>query len=895
LVWKKQALSVSPSAYFQIVNRSQELTVTGGSGSYTLSLVEGPSGGQAQTQGDEFSYLAGVVARKQDRLRVTDSLGDTADVVVNTVPDLPDHFVDESEAQEGGSVGQLLPSSVKVMLADRFGNGVSGEWISFESLLGGVLIQGSPLVQTDSEGYAQIAVKLGYFATKQVLRASRVGPLLPDEAGSGLTSVQVALSVAGGPGTGFGQVYSTGGVPSGIATADFDLDSRADFAIVGSDNRLRVFLGRGNGLFSPAAPVVTCAGPLALVVGNFFAPAGDSRPDPLVFCSASGSTRGRVFQGNSDGGFTPQEPARDVLLDSGVRSVVGGDFDRDGSLDFAAVSYESGKLQVFRGDGAGAFASYDEEVLGSSLTGVASGDFDGDLWPDLWVAGMGLDFAPSVWLVRGGPAGFAVAQQLSLPGTPSGVAVADLNGDGVADGLVAVESVGKVSLFVSSADEPSGFAARLDLLAGGQPSSVLAGDWDGEGSVSIAVANALDATVFVYRKNPSGGWGDPEVIDLVAEVPAALAAAETNGDGVIDLLVAAQSSQKVQVLTNNGAGASKLGWAAPAGASRGVAEDFDQDGKMDLAVVGESARILRVFRGQGGGVLAPVVDLELGLEPGRVVAADWNKDGKPDLAVVQKGSNSVRVFLGVGNGTFLPGSDYGTGSAPSALVPGDFDRDGNLDLVVANSTGNSVSFLAGYGNGLFSSKVDSPLSPGDGPVAIAAGDLNSDGVLDLVTANSGTSSIVSLLGLGNGSFSARPLIEVGSGPRDVVVADVNQDGVADVFVLSLDAATVSTFRGLGDGSFRPRQDSAVAAESSSFGVGDFNGNGTLDLVTANGSEGFYVGLGTGGGTFSSPAGYALASGGYAAGVIPGEWNGDGILDLVILNAQTASAELWLGR
>ena len=65
---------------------------------------------------------------------------------------------------------------------------------------------------------------------------------------------------------------------------------------------------------------------------------------------------------------------------------------------------------------------------------------------------------------------------------------------------------------------------------------------------------------------------------------------------------------------------------------------------------------------------------------------DFNNDGKLDLAVANYHDNTITLLLGNGDGTFTQpsGSPYAVGEGPSAIAAADFNGDGKLDLAVAN-------------------------------------------------------------------------------------------------------------------------------------------------------------------------------------------------------------------
>ena len=76
--------------------------------------------------------------------------------------------------------------------------------------------------------------------------------------------------------------------------------------------------------------------------------------------------------------------------------------------------------------------------------------------------------------------------------------------------------------------------------------------------------------------------------------------------------------------------------------------------------------------------------------------ADFNRDGKLDIASVGQASNNLWVFLGNGNGTFQSHiNSPGLSQPEGAIAVGDFNKDGIPDVAVSNETGGKVSHPAG--------------------------------------------------------------------------------------------------------------------------------------------------------------------------------------------------------
>jgi hypothetical protein len=355
-----------------------------------------------------------------------------------------------------------------------------------------------------------------------------------------------------------------------------------------------------------------------------------------------------------------------------------------------------------------------------------------------------------------------------------------------------------------------------------------------------------------------------------------------------------------------------------------AAGDFNGDGNLDLAVAASALgqpQSLNVFLGRGDGTFSLVPSSPaVGTSPLSIAVGDFNGDGKLDLAVVNycetPGAaytnfvgNNVTILLGNGDGTFTPapGSPVAVGNCPYGVAVADFNGDGKLDLAVANSNDNTVSILLGNGDGTFTPAPGSPVAAGGTPMALAVGDFNGDGKLDLAVANWGVASspnnVAILLGNGNGTFTAAPgspvPVTTSTPPYTVVAGDFNGDGKLDLAVGGWANDTVAVLLGNGDGTFTQEAGCCGTSQPQTTRIlamvsGDFYGDGKLDLGMADqlynvgaspASDYLTTMRGNGDGTFT-PSEFSLLMADFTYAMVAGDFNNDGKLDL----AQTSSGQ-----
>lgn len=475
------------------------------------------------------------------------------------------------------------------------------------------------------------------------------------------------------------------------------------------------------------------------------------------------------------------------------------------------------------------------------------------------------------------------------------------------------------------------FSPPTNFAAGGAPSDVASGDFNGDGKTDLAVANFSDSTVSIFSNNAAVGATTPSYAGAVSlasgAAPRSIAVGDFNGDGKLDIATANVSGGNTSVFQNTTAtGTSTLSFAAAVNFSIGAAGssggevavgDFNGDGRLDLAVTNQGLNQVAVLLnlavpGAEAPAFAAAAAFSTGTRPVGLAISDFNVDGKPDLATSNASSGNASVLLnttvpGAAEPGFTAAVHFTTGSSPFVLAAGDVNGDGKPDIAAANLGGNNVSILlntAAPGATTPSYAAATNFAAGSAR-AVAFGDVNGDGKPDLAVANATSNTLSVLLnttipGATRAGYTAAVPFAIASNPVAVAVADVDGDGRADLVVTNsgsndvavlLNASTVSG----------PAAQFAVSTSTLStqptggLVAGDFNLDGLLDVAAAQRTANTVAIMLNTTGAGAATASFALAAS-PAVGTVPrgiesADFNGDGKPDLATANASSNNVSI----
>lgn len=290
-----------------------------------------------------------------------------------------------------------------------------------------------------------------------------------------------------------------------------------------------------------------------------------------------------VYLGKGDGTFQDRLRYGTGL---GCRSVTTGDFDADGRPDLAVVNERASTVGFLRNLGGGEFSRAVDTTMNTDA--IRADDFDGDHKDELIAAGI---TSPTQILALGTSAPATV--DVPVTGAWWGWTSADFDGDGVSDlatlgqdGLVIVYAAGDVGRRV----------LRTIPISQTATGPLVAADLNRDGATDLAVSvRGQSATaVAVFLNDGSGNLGFHG--SYVAAAQFRLSGGDLNGDGIPDLVAAADDTQ-LQLLTGTGDGGFSSNRFLPSGgwAESIAVGDLDEDGKDDIVVARTSSDVLTVY------------------------------------------------------------------------------------------------------------------------------------------------------------------------------------------------------------------------------------------------------------------------------------------------------------
>lgn len=358
---------------------------------------------------------------------------------------------------------------------------------------------------------------------------------------------------------------------------------------------------------------------------------------------SSGAWEIHALDGASEGGFAVP---RTLLTVPPCSALAAADLNRDGISDLIFAEDQNDTVTIALGDGYGGFGRIDSLPDYFRPGALAAADVNGDGRSDLIsVSGTLKQVAVTLASDTGRllPPRFLSAAQLE----PRTLAAGDITGDGIADLLIGGPGgpTDPVPLWRWQGLGTGGFKPLPDLTVPGLPSALAVADLDADNRADLVTAQA-DQHLTLYLG--VAGAALPAGMSLKSPFSAAsgTAIADFNGDGLPDLMAAGKGSPAVAVFPGapgGGFGAAQITQVSES-AVAAAADDLDGDGYADTVLALGTGGVVNILRGGPGGLFFA---LALRVSPNVVglAAADWNGDHKPDLAFTYSDRNEIAVFF----------------------------------------------------------------------------------------------------------------------------------------------------------------------------------------------------------------------------------------------------------
>lgn len=350
--------------------------------------------------------------------------------------------------------------------------------------------------------------------------------------------------------------------------------------------------------------------------------------------------------------------------------------------------------------------------------------------------------------------------------------------------------------------EPPAFTAASTLASADAPIAFAAGDLDRDGDNDLVVLNTAPSSARILVGDGSGGFtpgaqlpaGNGADLILVVDLNADQAPEIVlNGDGGL-----------LRIYTNNGVGEFGAATFAGAGAAPSAlaAADVDRDGLVDLVVATESSGgAVRILQNAGGGTIVAQPWMPVGPRPVSIALARLNADVQLDIVTANRTSDTLSVLLSTGSDlNYATAVEYSSGGAePRSVVTTDLDQDGAVDLVAGNADDRNIAVRWNDGLGGFGGQpLVLAMPESRGPQLLMVADVTCDGMSDVLILNGELSEgfVSALVNRGNRSPLGILDWETGVQPEAIVAADLDGDGVPDLATAGVLSGDVTLHRNI---------------------------------------------------------------------------------------------------
>ena len=480
-----------------------------------------------------------------------------------------------------------------------------------------------------------------------------------------------------------------------LLAGDFDGDGLVDLA-AGVRGGVTVLYNDGDGPTSDIGKLPVPYAPSALAVADVNE---DGQSDLLVAGSRSAQPV-MFFPATTDGQFGPGQA---VGVKSGAVAPTVVDIDQDGHLD--VVLCNGTNCLGGYGDGSGRFRNSPPppptNFIGRSLLALAVADVDGDGVNDL----VGISRRDEKIVVLFGAGTLPAARvELATGSKPRAFTIADIDGDGRLDIVSANSGSDDVTIFLNGGNRQfTALPAATWLPRAFDMSGIAAADLDGDGKPELIVSDQATSRIQILKilnlNNLTGGGLATIATIPIDGPPATLAMGDLNGDSVPDFVTANTDNNTVSVLLSAGGGTAYDVTTFSSGGLQPIPvalADLDGDHDLDLIIANQQSNNVVTFLNDGTGAFTPqkVAQVRGRQGPVAMCTGDIDGDGITDVAIANVNSQDVFLLFGKGDGSWRPDERvYQIGGDLRALVCTDTKGTGRTDIIFGRRSAGTVDVI----------------------------------------------------------------------------------------------------------------------------------------------------------------------------------------------------------
>ncbi|CAF1020117.1 unnamed protein product [Adineta ricciae] len=493
---------------------------------------------------------------------------------------------------------------------------------------------------------------------------------------------------------------------------------------------------------------------------------------------------------------------------------------------------------------------------------------------------------------------FEAENLINYDSHPNGIAIADLNDDGLNDVVISNSDSNQIGVFLR--ENIQTFSNQIVYSTGthSHPYSLTIADFNHDQQFDVAVANFGTNNIGIFLGKGNGSLTFHKIFPLGSSRPRWIDNGDLNNDSFVDLVTVNYGTNTIGIHLGDGQGNFQKQTIYSTGFDSDLfslkIKDLNNDGNLDIVVSNFGIDNIGIFYGFGDGKFTNQTSLYTGLKshPYSIVIDDFNHDEHMDIGVTHSGTNQIGIYLGVGNQSFTKATLYSTGnsSSPLSIATGDFNNDNHLDIIVGNYEIPNVGIFYGDGTGSFSDQIIFYTNSNCNPHILITSDFNNDTRLDIAIVNYDYNYLDIVLTHAKYAYRNQhsyKTVGANSQPYSIISADFNNDNYLDLIVGNYWTSDIGVFLGYDGEKFTSQRTFSTGTGSGPRGIayGDFNNDSKLDIVVAN----YYVNniallFGNADGTFSNRRSFSTGSSSNPWTVAIGDLNNDSQSDIVVTNS-----------